>query len=245
MLGVGIHEDVYLASASLDDKNTIHITFKEVAKAGKEKKSMFAMAASDQVEEVDNGTSVMLFPPLPPKEGHTKTEEKVVEMLVGDINRVKGQCLHILKGYYTATDLQGKMEPFAGLNMTEASFNKDIQKKEILEAVQRNIGRVFIQLITPHLNKPELKFRLLLIRQSTDKHFATLRGRYLDDQPFWESMDIPKEASKVKFTDWEKANKFDDGTPAPKAAKPSADGGAAATSAAPTSASNIFGGPPA
>lgn len=239
MLGVGIHDDVYLSSVLLDDKDTIHITFKEAAKAGKTKKSHFEMAASSEAEEVENGTNVMLFPGLPPQDKPDKplTEEKKLDRIVGDINKTKAQCLHLLKGYLPSDQLVGKLEPFAGLALTEQNFSTEIMKKEVLAKVQRNIGTTFINLIKPFLDKPELKFRLLLVRQSSDKHFATLRGKYLDDQPFWESMDVPKEASKVKFTDWEKANGFDSGVPLPKAGKDSAASGSAA---APVTAANIF-----
>lgn len=239
-LKVGINDNVYIDSTSIDDKAVIAITFKEVGTGEvKEKKSLFAMAASDQVEEVDTGTRIMLFPPNPPKDGHGKSEEKVVEMLTADINKLKGQCLHILRGHYTTEQLLKKFDPFAGLNLTDDNYSAQVQKKEVLEGVQRNIGRVFIEMMKPHVGDPKKAFRLLLVRQSTDKHFATLRGKFLDDNPFWESMEIPKEASKLKFTDWEIANGFNDGTPSKKADKPAVDGTPAT---APLSVQNVFGG---
>lgn len=239
-LGVGIHENVFVESVSIDAKDTIHITFNEVAKAGKEKKSLFEMAASSEVENMDAGTNIMLFPPMPPKEDSTDTLEKKLKRTVTDINKVKGQCLHILEQYYTKADLKDKMQPFAGLAMTDATFETEVLKKDVLLAVQRNIARTFIELMKPHVGKPENAMRLLLIRQSTDKHFATLRGTYLDDQPFIEPMAIPKDASKLKFSPWEIANGYDSGVPSPKAAKPG-PGAGPADAAAPTSAANIFG----
>lgn len=243
MLGVGIHEDIYLAGATMDDKAVISLTFKEAGKADKVKKSLFEMAASDQVEEVDNGLTVMLFPSTGPKEGDKRTEEKLVEQLTADINKVKGQCLHLLRGYYTSKDLEGKMVPFAGTTLNNDNYNKEIQKKEVLEAVQRNIGRVFVQMVTPFLNKPEEKFRLLLVRQSGDKHFATLRGRYLDDNPFWESMKVPKEQSKLKFNDYEKSNGLDSGIVKVKDSPTSKGNDTAPATTAPVTAANIFGQP--
>jgi len=238
MLGVGIHENVYLAGVTMDDKAVISVTFKESDKAGKATKSMFEMAASDQAEEVDNGATIMLFPPNAPKEDNKKTLEKTVEMLTADITKIKGQCLHILSGYLTSADLAGQMQPFAGLALTDASYPTEIQRKEVLEAVQRNIGNTFLRLITPFVNKPDMKFRLLLVRQSAEKHFATLRGRFLADNPFWESMDVPKAQSKLKFNDYEKGQGLDNGIPI---AKDSRKAGAAAAEQAPMSAQNIFG----
>lgn len=240
-LGVGIHENVFVEAVSIDAKDTIHITFNEVAKAGKEKKSLFAMAASSEVENIDAGTNIMLFPPTPPKEDSTDTLEKKLKRTVGDINKVKGQCLHILEQFYTKTDLKDKMQPFAGLNMSDANFETEVLKKEVLLAVQRNIARTFIEMMAPFVGKPEHAMRLLLIRQSEAKHFATLRGTYLDDQPFLEPMVIPKADSKLKFSPWEIQNGYDSGIPVPKTAKAgTGDAAAPAGGAAPVSASNIF-----
>lgn len=235
-LGVGIHENVFIAEASMDpDKATIMITFNEVAKANKEKKSLFAMAASSEVENVDEGTRLMLFPPTGPKEDSTDSQEKKAKRAVADINKVKGQCLHILEQFYTKDELKDKMQPFAGIaGIDDNNFETEVIKKEILLQVQKNIGRVFVQMMQPYVNKPDQAFRLLLVRQSKDKHFATLRGTYLDEQPFLEPMAIPKVSTKLKYSQWEIDNGYNSGAAIPKADK------AAGTGAAPISAENVF-----
>lgn len=238
-LGVGIHDNVFIGETSMDpDKATIMITFNETAKAGKEKKSLFAQAASSEVENVDEGTRLMLFPPTGPKEDSTDTQEKKAKRAVADINKVKGQCLHILEQFYTKDDLKDKIQPFASIaGITEDNFETEVIKKEILLQVQKNIGRVFVQMMQPFVNKPDQAFRLLLVRQSKDKHFATLRGTYLDEQPFLEPMAIPKESSKLKYSQWEIDNGYNSGAAVPKAEKSAGTGSAEAV---PVSAANVF-----
>lgn len=233
---IGINENVALTAAVLDDKSTITLTFENAAAEKKAMVSHFDNIAGEGVVEKDQSeTNIKLFPPTPPKEDPTKTEEQRVDQVVADINGIKGILLHLLKGYLTADEIKGKMQPFAGTTITSENFNTEILKKEVLEAVQRNMGRVFIELITPFLaaRKP---FRLLLLRQSKDKHYATLRKRYLEENPFWEDMAVPLAATKLGFTNWELSQGLDNDKPVVKPG-----GSAAGPDAAPQTASSVFG----
>lgn len=238
MIQIGINENIFIESAVLDEKGNIAISFAEVGAVGKEKISYFDNIASDEVVETEFGMTIKLFPPLPPKEGNDRTEEKNVQMLTGDINKTKGILLHLLHGWMTTEELKGKMDPFAGLPIDQNNFDAQIQKKEILEGIHKNLGRAFTELIKPYLKDEANPFRLLLVRQSTDKHYATLRGKYIKENPFWEPMSVPKEASKLKFTAYEIANGLDNGNPV---AKP-ATGTTGAPATAPLTAKNVFGG---
>lgn len=250
MIGIGINENVFLSNAELDQKGTLGVTFEEAGKADKPKvESLFDVVAStDEVIETEHGMTIKLFPPLPPKEGNDRTEEKNVELLVSDINKTKGVLLHLLHGYFTKDDIKkaGGLNPFKGLPITKENFNAMIQKKETLEGIHRNLATDFLNIIRPVLGKSDKTFRLLLVRQSKDKHFASFRGKFIEENPFWESMEIPKEASKVKFTAYELTNKLDDATPVAKdQQKQGTAGGAQTTSGpgqAPLTAANVFGG---
>lgn len=237
MIKIGINENVFLDKATLDDKNVLELTFQE---ANKEKKSVFADIASDEVSETIS-MGIRLFPALPPKK-EDMTEAKKVDLLHSDMNATKSILRHILLGYLTSEDLKGLWaHVYDGLTLTEENFNQMILKKEILEAVHKNMARVFLEKITPFLGNRELTFRLLLVRQSKDKHFATFRKRYIEDNPFWESMQISKEASKVKFTTYEEREGLNDGTPASKDAADK-KGDDKTGGAAPLTAANVFGG---
>lgn len=238
MIQIGINENIFLEKVVLDSKNVLDLTFSEATK--EKPKSLFANVAGDEVVE-NTSMSVKIFSPLPPSKADI-TDEKKVDLVIGDINKTKGILRHILLGYYTSEDLKGLWAAsFESLPISEENFNKQIIVKEILEGVHKNMARIFIAKITPHLNNRENTFRLLLVRQSKDKHYATFRGRYIEDNPFWESMAIPKEASKVKFNAYEIENGLNHGIPVSKEATADKKEGAGSTGAAPLSAKNVFG----
>lgn len=240
MIRIGITENVYLADAKLDDKNTLLITFDELGNENKPKvDNFFDNLASDEVIEATNGTTIRLFPPLPPKPDNGRTEEKNVELLVADFNKTKGIVLHILKVFYTADQLRGQISMFESLPIDKDNFNQQVVKKEILEGVHKNICKAFVRLITPHLGTAT-PVRLLLVRQSIDKHYATFRNRYLEEQPFIESMEIPKEASKLKFNAYELEKGLDNDTPVKKPEGAVAPANAT-VAPAPLNAANVFG----
>lgn len=260
MLQIGTNENIFLEKVVLDDKNALELTFQETTVKAKPK-SNFANIAGDEVVEGNTGMSIRLFSPLPPKK-EDMTEEKKVDLVVGDINKTKGILIHILLGYKTSADLKGIWNAcYDGLPITEDNHDQQILVKEILEGVHKNIARIFLQHIKPFLNNKELAFRLLLVRQSKEKHYATFRGRFISDNPFWESMSIPKEASKLwvpmdpkdltkgyrpNFTKYELDNGLDTGIPVQKSdaadPKTAASSATAGPGGAPLSAANVFGG---
>lgn len=251
MIGIGVNENVYLEKAELEKENLV-LTFQEIALVDKAKMSAFDVLASEEVVDTVNGLSIRVFPPLPPKKDDDRTEEKKIELLTSDINRTKAILHHLAKGYLTADNVKGKMSPFRGLEgqINANNYNQQIQQESILLAIHRNMCTDFINLIRPFLNKPELAFRLLLVRQSKEKNFASLRSKALDESPFWESMEIPKEASKLytkvgegfvaKFTRYEVENGLNSSVPVDKKAAGDSKTGGAAGSTAPVSAESIF-----
>ncbi len=240
MIQIGINENVYLEKAILDDKNSLELVFAEVS-AVEKPTSLFANVASDDVVE-NHSMGVRLFPPLPPKK-EDLTAEKKLDLVVGDINKTKGILLHILKGYFTADELKKLfgLNLYAGLPIDENNFNQQILIKEVLEGVHKNMARLFLEKIKPVLNDRTKAFRLLLVRQSKDKHYATFRGKWIEDNPFYESMEIPKEASKVKFTPYEIEQGLTHGTPVSKDAAADKKDGSKSGGEAPLSAANVFG----
>lgn len=140
------------------------------------------------------------------------------------IKDFKAQLNHILSGYMTKDVIEAKWDSilFAGTGIVkdEDAPVMLVQEKPLYR-VYKNIATGFVELITPHLsdiNAP--KFRVKFTRQSKAKHFSRL-PKYA---PFWESMDIPEDQSKLAYTQWEIDNKFNDGTPATDAPAPDSTG---------------------
>lgn len=263
MIGIGANEKVYLEKAELDTKKNLILQFAEVDKAELAKMSGFDILSSAEVIDTAGGLAIRLFPPLPPKEGNDRTEEKNVDLLINDLNKTKAILFHIAGGYFTKDRLvmtvDGKVTAAIDMFRGMAQINKDnfslmIQKKEVLEQLHLNMCTDFINLMKPELGNPEKAFRLFLVRQSKEKNFATFRAKYLDENPFWESMQIPQDASKLytkdatgkltaRFTKYELEQGLDSAAPVDKKEagdKITGDKGAASGSA-PTTASNIFG----
>lgn len=238
MIGIGINENVYLDKVILDDKDVLAITFKNLPAPGAKKLSVFEeISASEVVDEAPEMT-IRMFPMNGPKEDDSKTLEQKVDLARADIAKFKGICNHLLKGYMTSEEMKNILNPTRGIAIDEANTEQQITQKVTMNQISKNMAQDFVNAIRPYCGNPAAAFRLLLVRQSKDKHFATFRGRYLDENPFWESMSVPKEASKLKFTPWELANGYNLDTPVVKPTNPAA-GNAAAGGEADT-AENLF-----
>jgi hypothetical protein len=250
-IGIGLNENVYISDISQDTQSSaILITFKEVGAEVSGEFDYFTALGSEKVVEVDNGTVLRLFAPNEPKAD--LTEEKRINFAYNDVNGTKAVIEHIMKGYMAADQAAIGMKLYDNTGIEQDNFKQKIVQKPILLAVHNNLYRHFISGMKEFLNKTDLLFRLLLIRQSTDKAFPTFRRRFLEEQPFWEPMEVAKESSKLwrpiktgdiitgyepAFTKYEIDNKLNSSEPAPtkdKADKPAA-------TATPVSASSVFG----
>lgn len=245
MIKIGINDNIYLEKASVDEKGTIDLHFQEV-NAKEKPKGLFADVAGDDIVEGQDGLTIKLFSPLPPKK-EDMTEEKKVDLVGLDIKKSKSILQHLLLGYYTKADLTGFWASgvYAGLPVDANNLESQILKPEILTAIHKNMGKMFVDKIRPFLNDKNRAFRLLLVRQSKDKHYASLRGKFVEDNPFWEDMSIPKEATKLKFTDYEIREGLNNDTPISREAAADSKAGnaaAAAGGAPPTTVGNVFAG---
>lgn len=241
--GVGINENVFLEKAAIDDKLWMTITFGQ--KQEKAFNAFEAMQAEDVEEQPKTTVDIKLFNLKVPKEkdnkGNTRTKAQLIEMITRDYNKLKAVYLHIARGYLTKD--QTKFDPYraCGISTTD-EFNVKILQQPILDQITKNLATDFINWMKPFFGSQEQLFRLKLRRQDKDKHFATLPDQYLDENPFWESMDIPASASKVKFSKFELDNGLNDPTPTSRSSsdKPGTEGGTP-TDEAPTTAESVFG----
>lgn len=215
-IGVGIHENIVISKAFINEKERLVIELAKAEAAGKEAPSVFDTLLTAGVQnESTSDTQLQLFGPLLPKK-EDQTEEQKRALVVGDITRLRNQLTQILEQYMLQEkiDLNEMDVQFAGTGITDGkTFEARILDQDVLNRVYDNLVKRFVELIQPFVNNPEYAVRFKLIRQSKDKHFATIPSRYLSEQPFIELMSVPKEQSRVQFSKWETDNGYDNGTP--------------------------------
>lgn len=233
MIGVGINERVVLTSAAINEKGYLTLTLDYAENVGKVKSNVFDAMTTAGVNEDPKGFELNIFPfkvPSGPK-NETKTVDEKIEMVSDDMKKTKNQLDQLLQQYLTLDNI--KWDAYYNTGITGENYRERFQDNDALLKVANNLFNQFITMSKPFWSNPVHQLRVKLIRQSKDKHFATIPGKFLQDNPWVELMDVPKEQSKVKFTKWEIDNGYADGTPVAKAntdlppASVAADNGAA------------------
>lgn len=203
MIKVGVTENVVLSSAAIQEKDGSKwgvVGFRELGPEVKEKKKLSAAAmlaeSTDDTGDSTGETTFSIFKPNMKKFG--SEEIKSGEDLLAELVGVKAQLHHILKRYTVETAI--RWVPFEKTSINLNDDNDVLNKLQIAtvhEQVFMNIISQFVAQATKFLNLDNKPCRILLVRQSATKSFGTFRKRFLNDQPFLESMDIPKENSKL------------------------------------------------
>ncbi len=199
MIKVGIHENVELIKAEINDKGTLVIGIKKGGGLSLAERLSSGSDGSSEEEEQD-------FFIWPVKLGeYVKTGEDVAR----EFESLNRMLKHILKGFLTTADIAKNFNPFNGIDLggkTDAQVKEMLMTQDIMDAMYKNIANQFIEMVTPFLGKGML-FRVRLNRQSKLKNFSSLPkvGRYanLDAEGFWEGMDVKEEASNVKYSNYE------------------------------------------
>ncbi len=202
MIKIGVTENVFLSEQKKNDKGTLEITITE---AGGEKKKLSALEQlneSSDTSGVSGGTTLMLFMPSTEYQNEPISAEKRLQ----NLTKFRNQMTHFLKG--SVVEAKIKWNVFKGILVKNDDELMDkLMDNDIYAKIYGNIVDQFVeQAITFKINDPAgKKFRFMGIRQSKEKSFVRLRDNYLDSRPFWESMDIPKDKSKM----WVKAGSKD------------------------------------
>lgn len=210
MLGIGIHQNVLLIGAKTNDKGTLELAFDEAKNVGKEVDDVFE---SSQTAKVSNdgkaGITILIFPfkkPSGPR-NEDKTDDELLEMISGDIKKVKNQLTQLLLIYLTTDEV--KWDPYYQTGVTKENYRTEYLNNSTLETIFSNYANQFIAMVKPFLGNTARGLRIKIIRQSKEKNFPTISGRFLEDQPWVESMDVPEKLSKISFTQYELDNGYD------------------------------------
>lgn len=198
MLRPGITENVYLQKAEMNDKGTLGITFA----VGDSTVDSFDAAIEPE------STTFLLFPFKNVSfDGQllTAAESKL------QISELKAQLTHILMGYMSSDKIVWAIRQ--NTPVTENNFSEHCTNEKVLATMYTNLCTQFIGMAKPFFGVGA-KFRIKLVRQSATKHFSTFPKKFvLSGSPFYESMIVSTETSKLKFSTYEISKNLNDPTP--------------------------------
>jgi hypothetical protein len=242
-IGIGINENVYLSKIEQDPQSgAILITFnnKDDETGGNGPVNYFEMLGADKLVDPSQGLTIRVFAPNEPKAD--KTIEQRVQFAFNDILSNRQIIEHLMEGYMREEEASAGKIVFANTGLDQQNFDQKIITAPILKVVHNNLARHFLQGMKPFVGRRDLLFRLLLVAQNRDKPFASFRKRYLKDNPIWESMDVPREMSKLAFTKYELKEGLDKDQPLPPrdSADPKGPAGPVGTPTAPLNAGSVF-----
>jgi len=213
MLKVGINSNVLLTGATINDKGSLVVSFKDKSVQAPISAEDDLLNSTAGVKASSGETNIIIWPVQVESNGQPREAKDIAN----DLRAVRDQLEHLLLGYVTSD--RAALKPYEGLDTTNgADFAASLSKQPVIDKIYKNLTTQFIAKIAEIKDLREVQtFRLLLLRRSVANHYGAFRKNFITDNPFWESEQIPAEASKVKFTTWELNKKLNDGTPVAKA----------------------------
>ncbi|WP_428743186.1 hypothetical protein [Tenacibaculum sp.] len=205
-LGVDIHENVVVKNAGFDENNYFGIDFTTKVNTD----NLFEAFDEGESVEADEGTIKLFSFNILDWEKKPKTAASIGT----DINELKNTLVDILKTQMPEADAKAKLSAaimFKGLGVTagDKTLNQKLLNQQFLDAVFNNIVTAFTAAIAPFYGQNP--FRIKFVRQSKAKHYPKFPKRGKGFDVLVESMQVPKEASKVKWTDYELKNGLNSG----------------------------------
>lgn len=210
MLTVGIHENVAVHENKKNSHGSLVIGFKQLMKQN----PIDVLNSTDAFGQ--DKTDILIFPP---SVNTFKGEEDSFDNILKKVAEIKDPLTHIILQYVTKDKLS--WDVFKDTSVDSDNIKEKLKDQDILNKVYSNIVDQYISMMEPHVGDNGKLFRVLFIRQSKTKHYPTIRKRFLDSNPFMEDMSIPKEQSKLGFTDYEKKQGLASGDPIGGSDKPS------------------------
>lgn len=200
MLKVGIHDNLVLKSTVKNEQGTLVINLKKMTKVD----PLAALSSAGQTSFEPEEVGIMMYAP---KVLDYNNKNRSVTDMLNLIAEVKDPLDHIASVYLTTKDRV--WNPFVGIDINADNQEQKLTDQGTINKIYDNLVTQFIAMVKPFVGESGKRVRVLLIRQSATKHFPKFRTRYLNNQPFIESMEIPASASKLKFSEYEKTKGLD------------------------------------
>lgn len=233
MVKIGINENVFISNISKSEEGTLIITLDNPTNAAQEAVSVDKDALKAALEHnpfadweeggesfnesMSSGLQLRIFNIDADPKRDTPDVLPTAEEMRKRLDTLRDPLTHIMLGYITRE--QNPLKPTVifrgtGIDTDFTKFPTLIMSEEVLGRIYANIVDAFIETMRPFVGNEELLFRVRLPRQSKKKAFATFPTKFIGpESPFWESMQIPKEASKMKWSNYELKNGLNLDTP--------------------------------
>ena len=229
MISVGINEGVILQKVELTEKEgkySLDFSFGDGNDATVSDNPFDEELDENGMVVVNSSTnSIKLWPVMAPKDedlkGNRLSPQQKYDIVFKEINEQKNLLIQCASCYVTSDKLMKEVDGkkvsiidlYRGIAMTRENMHSMLPNDEVLQRVFKNMSEDFVTFMTPVLAQGPTPLRVLLVRQSAAKHYASFRRRFIREQPVFELAAIPKEASKLKFSDYEIQKGLNDGTP--------------------------------
>jgi len=207
MMQIGINEGYRLSTETkVTEKGGISIAFTK----GEELDGFDYLTADPDTVESEDG-SILLFPPnMKDWEGKAKGPRELIK----ELRKTYKIFYKIFSLYFTKEQLN-KAFPinvmYAGLSLNKDNTMEMLKSETVVKKIFENIGDAAAKFIKANKLNEKEPFRIKLLRQSKKKAFPTLTN-FPEREDWIELVSIPKKASKVVFTAYEKAQGYDDPT---------------------------------
>lgn len=217
---VGIVENVAIESVSVDEQfGALNINFVEKSDV---EVDLFEAMSSGQSLDSENKSTVKKFPQGHKRFGKEATAEELVRFT---IEEEKALLNHLLENYNPGAKIDfSTMWDNTGIE-SSADIQARLADEDTMKKVCTNMYKAFVRAMADA--DKSIKNRVKFYRQSEAKNFIALPSAIAFKKnstesfktPFIESMIIPVEQSKLKYTDYEKgirasgANTWDKSNP--------------------------------
>lgn len=211
LIKVGIHENLMISDKTkINDKGTLELCIKAVQSPDA---LLDAFSSNETFNPMES--SFRFYPPsMKDFDQNLKTSAEIGQ----EILKLRHQLLTYAKLYATKEEAEkalGGLAMFKGMGIADDQIKKALtmfDQEEFVKKIVTNLCTLFVEFLKQKKAfSGKVLFRHKFLRQSKAKNYAVIPSSDFDT---WvETMDIPKDASKIAYSDWEKENGKDNPDP--------------------------------
>jgi hypothetical protein len=223
MLKVGINDNLTLSKVEIVEKEgkaSIDFSFGDSASVGPDELNPFSVNvdANGMTPTGSSFNTIKWWAPSPADakktDGSLRTQVEIAQDTMKTVLELKN-LLQQFALCFTTSDKINLNDYIRGTACTKENWLSVFPTEQVLLQVTRNLIKDFNAAVGEYLGKkdPQYQLRVICVRQSTAKHYASFRKNFIADNPVVENAIVPITATKLKFTAYELKNGLDKDTP--------------------------------